>query len=1004
MIPIPVLPTIVRPVIPRINTRGFVPMLPEIQPVLFGDREFIRPINRLQTDDIKETETQARHRLRIQQLDPVNDRREITRLRRLITMSERQQIRKTNERRNNIFSSIYSQGLDGLQLVSIDQLYELRLLLLPYEGTNIVMRIYLQNGENDDYPIFPYQNNRFGSDIMFPLCTGSPFDELRPDLRGGVNVKILRESDVPMNRNFAQVFRKNPTTTCFFDALVLPKRFDTAIEKLKKKFPNGVSEDNIIEISNKLNVKVNIKPLCPIPWLIKQYEPQPQFTKSGEPRQLLREQFMLNSTPHHLVPTICQKEIIEVDEKEFYEIFESVKNEPIMICQNFSLMCSKGIFYMKRKSSPSFDEQIKFHLSTHSDGIYEESDMIGYQSLEFCSTPRYFQQYFDSCYEYDMENAYLQFPFFHGGYLVKSQEGYFTSLQIQELIKIHDPSFLTLYFEVIVSKMSELHQKMGLPERFVCGQWFLPILEDCEYHIEKWELRKSFQLDISDYKSHCREYFGAEYNTKFKPHYVKEFGRMARRNTLKIFDIHGVDNEEFFGYAQSQIPIDNSKDYRFTKTECYYGSFEDQDEYKNKREWHKMIDLKPKFTYQFRMKEKRTKNCPQVLNDRSLYCYFAIYQQVNSIPLSDLLGITLDSFIIKTKIDAPIGFILKKIHDTFEKESPQINYQGIELNKRVSNPTEINLKQVFRINYVLGAGGWGKSTDLKNKFPHYLMFGCPTKELRNDMNNKDQRKVYCRMPSKTEKINPMKHYSYSLTHHRIGGFNCPSVEFEGIFGIDEITFLSQEQIDQMLKLHPESIFYFLGDVSEDGIPYQCYSGEQNKDPIPYQIINPQYAKKDYRSKDDRTKELKMKMRGLMGPFFKQSHNQYHRINELRSLVMRYIPSIKRKDINPLHRILTGTRGLSDFYERRKLKSMNAHRVQGGTITEKFYVDLTHCSLQTLYTMISRCELLEHITLIEYENYRGNEDDVIEEDLKQLRTYSVIIFEEEIKEKFTKLFF
>jgi hypothetical protein len=913
-----------------------------------GERlNVIIPYQRDSRDAIGDTPYLTGLRLRRAQLEPDNkdDREEAKNIDVKLRKEARRQMVKRQELREKLRGRRVNRF--EFQITESVDLFDLRQELQPFNGQNLRMRIFLNDFRQIDIPLYPYRAEDFGKDIMFFFYNHSPFDELRDDLNlNGINCIIVKETDLVGRSTFTQVFKDSESSCCFFDSIRqgLHQKYHTKIDKYQKKYSNGVTRDNIQEIVEDFHMKINLKTLLPIPWLKEEFIPTPKLTKSGKPKELIRTQELVNSRPHHVEIYMGKDEVFELDEDAYFSKLREVLNQPLFVSDHNSFTCASGSYKLKQKELPTLSHEYRHYLSTRVKEGYIESDTIGYQSLEFLSRPRYFKNRVNG-YEYDMVNAYLQFPHFHGGYLIQSQIGYFTKDQIEGLIKFHD-SFV-IYVEVMIESFCELHKKLGLVERFVCHGYFLESLVDCEYHVTKYEIRSRFKLDIQQFKMNYLEANGSL--DGFKSHYVKEFGRTARKLNTIVYDVKGIESQEFLEYLQSKVPTTEKYEYQFQK-----GNYDMIDEKGN-------TELKDSFS--MRVVEKSTKGCPQILNDVSLYCYHRLYQLAKTQPIDCIMGITLDSLILTDLIQIPEGFALKHTHTPFEKEfhAPDtVSFASVRLNKRNQLPTPIVLKKIHKLNYVVGMGGAGKTFDLIHEYPYYFMICSPTKLLRDVLQKTYSRGVYAGFKGNSKKSIIAKR-PFSHTHHRVGGFQCEPLDFEGIIAIDEMTTLTQAQIDKIIELHPNSIIYILGDIHTNGLPFQNYTGEQNVPPIKYSIKgNIIHYTNDRRSKDQETKDLKLKFRQIMIQSFEKTNDQYYGVQNLIHLLSKY----RRDTPTKYDLILTTTRRRCDIWTHQGYNSKNSIRTQGMTINHPYFIDLTHSSLQGLYTILSRCERISDITFID----------------------------------------
>jgi hypothetical protein len=170
----------------------------------------------------------------------------------------------------------------------------------------------------------------------------------------------------------------------------------------------------------------------------------------------------------------------------------------------------------------------------------------------------------------------------------------------------------------------------------------------------------------------------------------------------------------------------------------------------------------------------------------------------------------------------------------------------------------------------------------------------------------------------------------------------------------------EQELDEIIAKHPNSIIYLLGDIDKTGIPYQCFFGEETPK---YNVVNVIEYKTDYRSTDEKTKIFKQGLREIMESIFTTYYeNEYSGIEVMKSFCKFHVNSETQPKDDTL--ILTGSRWICDYYNSIGKKALNSHRIQGKTLTDNFYIDLTTMSLQKLYTCISRCRSIDQITLID----------------------------------------
>jgi hypothetical protein len=236
-----------------------------------------------------------------------------------------------------------------------------------------------------------------------------------------------------------QVFRENNNSTCFFDSVQkgLPltkegvlsknnKTFYNKLEKLKKKYPNGVKKMDIQEICDTIGISVTMTFLLPIPSLIEKYESQHK-----DPHHRIK---LINSRPHHLDLYLGNYSYNPIPIEQWSSFVDSIKDDFLYFKNNnegktTAIICKDGFFYkdVVPFSSNIFYDQLAYHTTT---------DTEFHQALEFVGKPLFFSTTKPE-YEYDMNNAYIQYPYSYAGYVIHEEEGFFNSSSIESLLKLY---------------------------------------------------------------------------------------------------------------------------------------------------------------------------------------------------------------------------------------------------------------------------------------------------------------------------------------------------------------------------------------------------------------------------------------------------------------------------------------------------------------------------------------------------------------------------------------
>jgi hypothetical protein len=901
-------------------------------------------------------------------------------------------------------------------------------VLKPYIGENITIMIKLTNGEFLRLHLV-YQNF---FEVLSALSQNS--ESLRSDIDFNSSPNLSITTNQKLNgKDWAQVFRYNQTNTCVIDAI--HKEFYTEepnkntktllkkIEKLKTQYPHGMTiEDIQTSIVDALRIPITIKPFVPISYLTKELKPSTEgFNK--------RTTTLINSRPHHVDLFIGSSDKIYLEDDLFNRKLAQYKGTPLYVENGkdsvSSFISTDGHFI---RNKPRFNESIFHDQYKHHCSIYDENNMNAYQSLQFTAEPLYYDE--GEFYEYDLNQAYLNYEYDFAGFLIESQDCFIepTSLDFQNLVSTYETKITTLYLQIEFTEFSDVDKLFAFARVLVCPYWFLECLTS-SYIITKYEVRKPFYINMFDVEESFNEFNLNSSRGEEAPHWKKTYtalyGKTAMREKIRTYDLHGIESEDFFEYCKSQVPTNLKKDYSFYKRSDYeemplpeYN--EEGDDILNYDEIQaikKRNELNPtKFCVVERTKQ--FKNCPQILNSVSLYCLKRLIEVAKSVPIGDIVGKTLDSIILRKQIETPSGFKekMKTITQTHSKNEyatidklPPTPYTNKILdyytdahvfnllkmththllkikqskkNQKITVPTKNQMSNLTRgeerakakilkhteisfsnqeirifknptptrynkINYCIGSGGSGKTFDLTQKFPNAVL-ALPTKDLIIDKKEELQKRglidVKC------------------ITHNFLAGWNLREevYDYEGVIIIDEITMRTQEELDEIILKHPDSIIYLLGDIDKTGIPYQCFFGEEAPK---YDVVNVIEYKTDYRSTDEKTKIFKQQIREIMENIFTTYYeNEYSGIQNLKSFCKFHLSIEDEPTTDNI--ILTGSRWACDYYNSIDKKSLNSHRVQGMTLKDKFYIDLTTMSLQKLYTCISRCQSIDQITLID----------------------------------------
>lgn len=888
-------------------------------------------------DDVKETEAVFRNTQRINELlllpSTPQIKAEIKNLRDRNTRQRFQQRKATQKRRDAIQSSqvvLPNSVQSNLGMIiqagtrfDFNSLENTKNAFEPFEGKPITIQIILSNGERPLKHLI-YNRSRFFQDI-FDGFLGEKDDSVfkyREDLANGVNFKIVLDENLPRNSNWTQTFRENESNTCVLDSLQAlldttkkdDKTLYNKLTKLKKEFKNGMTEEQIQEnIVNNFHVPININTPFPIKSLTTELEP------IGDKKKF-RKLTLTNNRPHHVIPQFTKfKESTFSNYEECSEYLQPKLQDVL-----YSTITNKNGDYMRyilpnemityQKEKPSyikeFKEQYNRHCSiTDPNGHNQESELLEHQALEWSACPIYIKNG-TQVQELDLTGAYTQYKGSFAGYMIAFEDGTFLQEHFDKITSIHDNDWTETYFDIQITQMSVLLHILGLPDRLVAPSWFIKLIyPHIEFVIFRYEVRKSFTLTLPSGIS--------------KKDYVKLFGKTAQTPRPTVYTMNGEQSADFCNWVKSKTDL--------VSVTIKKSQFDEE------------------VIYTIQDESKSIKTCPQILNTVSLFCFGEIFKVAQTVSIDTIVGKTLDSLLLSTPITPPSNFTEKGElqedgsirHTEFTKETilekdfyyTHVKYPIPTINKK----SPLLLQRFYHKNTALGAGGSGKTHILMEQSPMAIL-ALPTHELIDAKRIEYPNRII-------------------MTHNALHGWNSQNKRYEnaGVIGYDEITQRSNLQLEEVSELNPHSTIFYMGDIDEKtGIPFQCCS-ETTK----YTIHNPIYFTNDYRSTDEETKAYKLNLRKRLQGVFK--HKLYNVYDQIDQIVEEFVTDYSEYD--PTIPVLTATRWNSDYYESLKYKSLNAHRVQGKTLTEVFQIDVTCMSHQAFYTCISRCRSISQLRFI-----------------------------------------
>jgi len=892
-------------------------------------------------DDVKDTEAVRIKRARINELLALQQNEitnlEVKRLRQNISNQVSQQRRATNKRRDAVVSSQVAlpnsvQSRLGMSLTpgsvfNFSQLEQTKQAFAEFEGKAITIQIVLSNGERETKHLI-FNSRRFFQDIFDGFLgekDGSSFT-YRADLANGVNLKIVLDENLPANKTWRQVFAENETRTCVIDSLQSllditkkdDKTLNNKLTKLKKEFSNGMTEEQINEhIVQSMRVPIDIHTPFPIQSLVTSLSPVTD-------KKHFRKLKLTNNRPHHVIPQYTDFKIVEFNDFEKFKEYIQPKLQDVL----YSTITTKTGDYMRyilpneqvtyKKEQPSYIKEFKEQYAIHSSytdktGTNLESELLEHQALEWSACPLYIKNG-TMIQELDLTGAYLQYKGTYAGYLIAYEDSTFSQECFSKITSIHDNDWTETYFDIQITQMTTLLHILGLPDRLIAPSWFIKLIfPHIEFVIFRYEVRKSFTLDLP--------------NGLSKKEYVKLFGKTAQTSRPTVYTMNGEQSPEFCQWVKTKS---DKATIHIRKS-----VFDDE------------------IIYTIQDESSAVKTCPQILNTVSLFCFSELFKVAQTVPIDTIVGKTLDSLLLSTPITPPPNFTEKGElqqdgtirHTEFTKETifeKDFYYTHVKYPTPAYTNSELKLTQRFHHkNFALGSGGSGKTHQLMHQAPSAIL-ALPTHELIDAKRIEYPNRII-------------------MTHNALHGWNSQEKRYTtaGVILYDEITQRSNSELEEVSELNPKSTIFYMGDIDEQtGIPFQCFS-ETTK----YTIHNPIYFTNDYRSIDEETKTYKLNLRKRLQKVF--THKLYEVYDQIDQIVDEFVTDYSEYD--DTIPILTATRWNSDYYESIERKALNAHRVQGKTLSEVFQIDTTCMSHQAFYTCISRCRSISQLRFVKASN-------------------------------------
>jgi hypothetical protein len=828
-------------------------------------------------------------------------------------------------------------------------------------GEGYVLRLLRADGTDKFLHIYHYDPMRMDVPYFFAVEDTSPA-VLEQPARNETNFWVMPMNSIPARERgrLEQWYKDSETGSCVADAIIQSvqqeidkdisveknKQLIKSLTKIAKEFPHGMTVEMIQEhIVNKKRMPLTIKHLLPVKSLDIKLTPPATLSKSGKPQTHLKEHIIMNTRPNHVDIYGWSGKPIELTSDEFSALRAKYQDAtmPVWIGQiqeqggcatiDKSIISSEGHFVLKSHESDyntTFFNQFKNHTSIFNTitQVNQESYMLDFQALQFTSGRKVFVKD-ATIYEYDQDASYAQYPHADAGYLVYHEDVCISFDEMRKVLETIDFTEFEVLMDITFTDLSPLYKLLQFPIHMVCPSWFFKeyLLPYTQGLVSRYEVRKKFYMNIDEVKEVYCSFYKEEdpviLKKSWKQAYVKLFGLTGRRQIQKAYVLKGVDNVEYIQYLESTLDDPTTKFREYS------------------------IDETGKKDYLITTSKPEIEVCPQILNARSLYSLSVNLDIALKYPHSVAL-ITLDSIGLTERIYEPLYKLKLKRHLNSQfpitvplDYPPSLDYSFL-MTPHVPRPT------IRKVNYVVGMGGSGKTyTKVHTLNANRISLSSPTKQFR------DQCKE------------DYPHLPHIMTHHIAGKLGITSLQSaykkEGIFLVDEFTQRTQKELDEIQEFHPESIFFFIGDVcQETGIPYQCYNEHQRGR---YHLMNVETEFNDRRSNNEETKELKRGMRKIMTDSFKNP--KYHKFLQVDKMI-RYISSfIPYADRDSSQNIIISSNWAKSFYTEDDVSGIpsTCHKIQGATIENKFQIDLSTMSLQQIYTAVSRCRDHRNITLI-----------------------------------------
>ena len=809
-----------------------------------------------------------------------------------------------------------------------------------YQIDNSFTKFWKENGYDwivnyDDVDIFTYYDNK-GSIFIYPQNENIDTKKVVQLFREGITNCLLTPIRIWATEKLNSNTNKCKVTKCRYTSIL------KNIDEYEKTYINGVPEDAISEICNKLQIDINIEmPFC-----------ETKFIEGQSIKKRLKLFKFINTRLNHIdlneiVSTddftiVTREELLniqkELDKSNTFYTFKKDKNN----------ISSINTLTKNYKLSSEFSEVITEFERETGLNFCKIDDIDDYQLSQFIKEGTNYNSTIDfkhhsivplnKLHHLDMKKAYANFKSckFYAGFLGKitdfRQTNTIQGIGMYRITKIKIPNCkfknfndkLKIYLDNNVYTSIELNflTSIGATYKIVSGCWGVKPI-DFDFNAKMMEMRDADDI----------------------PFYSKWTGVCDQHQLEKKFWIKG--EQDYFRAIQNSCG---------DKIVRWFENGEGCIAFPKKHNRHlghisAFITAYQRLNMLEQLLEIDYKNVIRV-------CVDGIYHSQDNIPLKN---------VFRAKDDRKFG---NEASESYVSSACQ-------------RPLIIN-EPIYREHYAkelhIGEGGSGKTHyNCNDKGLVRVMFIAPSWKLARCKNNESgvNCSVWARALSDDPvKINAVKEYANTLI-------------------IDEISMLSEEQKQKFFSVYTDMKIIMCGDL---GFQLPCIVGDEADNKGFDNIVS---HKTDFRCKDIKLKQVKTKLRKMIAE--KQTKNYINKwvISEFKKFNrIINVDELKAKySIEDM--ILSGTNELKDYYSKMfigkfdkekyyimennrlfcnddiiigekpdKVKheirhAFTTHSIQGETANFNLFIDSSKMfDSRMFYTAISRAKTLDQIYIIE----------------------------------------